>query len=393
MDTLAIVPSTDTFEAHFTTLGVRPEDLADGVYRGTWITRYADDLQERCGIRCVLVVPSRSTGSWSGKVMDVRLTRVPAAYPARLRPVLRGPVRPFGSYLSSTLLPADLERYPVVYLQEYAYGRAAALVEAGLGVRMIAAHHGTSVDQAPRWVRRRLPEISVLTGLTRRETDRVRLAVGGTGRARVVHVPNWVEDSWFRRLEVGEPHPLPRVLWCGRMENRNKDLTTLLRGFRGLRKRRPAELVLVGDGPDRGNLEGLVRSDAVLGDSVRFTGRLDDVAAVQEAVAGADVVVNTSRIEGFPLAVLEAGAVGRPLVLSALPYVTELTGLPDLWLFPPGDAGALATVLETAIDADKHPYEQCAWVARHYSPESSVTRLSALIRDVAAGREPEARPG
>jgi hypothetical protein len=69
---------------------------------------------------------------------------------------------------------------------------------------------------------------------------------------------------------------------------------------------------------------------------VRRTGRLDDVAALQEFVAGADVVVNTSRIEGFPLVVLEAEAVGRPLVLSALPYVT---GLPDLRLFPPGVAG------------------------------------------------------
>jgi glycosyltransferase involved in cell wall biosynthesis len=77
-----------------------------------------------------------------------------------------------------------------------------------------------------------------------------------------------------------------------------------------------------------------------LGDRVQFLGFRTDVPQV---LAAADVVVLPSHAEGFPLAVLEAMACGKPVVATpvggvAEAVVDEVTGL----LVPPGEPGALA---------------------------------------------------
>jgi glycosyltransferase involved in cell wall biosynthesis len=106
---------------------------------------------------------------------------------------------------------------------------------------------------------------------------------------------------------------------------------------------------LVGDGPMRGELERLAAGLGV-GETVHFAGYQD---RPEQFLRLMDVFALTSRMEGLPLAILEAWAAGLPVVASSV------GGVPDLidhgrngLLFPSGDEAALTDQLGGLLD---HP--------------------------------------
>ena len=106
------------------------------------------------------------------------------------------------------------------------------------------------------------------------------------------------------------------------------------------------EFQIVGDGPRRAELEGLVRSRR-LEDRVRFLGHREDVA---QLLSQADIFALPSRSEAFPNGAIEAMAAGLPVVASASGGLLDLiehgrTGL----LVEPGNADALAGALRMLI--------------------------------------------
>jgi len=119
-----------------------------------------------------------------------------------------------------------------------------------------------------------------------------------------------------------------------------KDLMTLVGALVRLRDDMPdVHLEIAGDGPERARLESEVAARGLSG-AVTFLGWRADIRAV---MSGWDVFGLPSREEAFPIAALEAMALGLPVVASAVGGVPELvldgqTG----WLVPPGDPDALA---------------------------------------------------
>ena len=98
-------------------------------------------------------------------------------------------------------------------------------------------------------------------------------------------------------------------------------------------------LLIAGDGPLRDELRASARDlDA------RFLGYLDDARAV---FAAADVIALPSLTEGLPLVALEALALGRCLLASAVGELPELLSEGAGMLVPPGDAAALSEALAT----------------------------------------------
>jgi glycosyltransferase involved in cell wall biosynthesis len=132
----------------------------------------------------------------------------------------------------------------------------------------------------------------------------------------------------------------------GRMEE-NKGFADSVAAFALVHARGHAvELVLVGDGKDRGRVEALA-SELGVRDSVRFTGwQRDALSFLREF----DVFIHPSRDEPFGLAVLEASGIGLPVVAYDDGGVPEIitdgeTGL----LTPVGDVDALASALEKML--------------------------------------------
>ncbi|MDX6225033.1 MAG: hypothetical protein QOE64_1409 [Frankiales bacterium] len=135
--------------------------------------------------------------------------------------------------------------------------------------------------------------------------------------------------------------PEPLAVCVGRV-CRQKGQDLLLAAWPTVRSALPDALcVLVGDGPDL----AAVQSSHVAG--VRAVGRRDDVPSW---LAAADVVVLPSRWEGLSLAMLEAMAAGRALVVSDVSGATEALGEVSAAV-PVGDVPALADAV-TQLLAD-----------------------------------------
>jgi len=92
-----------------------------------------------------------------------------------------------------------------------------------------------------------------------------------------------------------------------------KAVDALLEAFARVARALPrARLIVIGDGPEAGRLHALTRSLGI--DSrVRFTGAVPDAARL---LGGLDLYVSASRREGLSLAVLEAMALGLPVVAT-----------------------------------------------------------------------------
>jgi glycosyltransferase involved in cell wall biosynthesis len=167
-----------------------------------------------------------------------------------------------------------------------------------------------------------------------------------------------------------------------------KDIATFLAAAaRVLAERKDARFAVVGDGELRLVLERRA-AELGLGPAVRFHGWRTDLEAVY---ADLDVVVNSSRNEGTPVALIEALAAGRSVVATAV------GGTPDLLargahgaLVPPGDPEALAAAI---LDALSHPEESRrraeagrAYVLAHHSAERLIDDIDALYRELLGRR-------
>ncbi|MDR6788468.1 glycosyltransferase involved in cell wall biosynthesis [Sphingomonas sp. BE138] len=110
-----------------------------------------------------------------------------------------------------------------------------------------------------------------------------------------------------------------------------------------------ATLTLVGDGPMLAEIEAAVAA-AGLTARVRFAGRLDE-AATLAAIARADLLVLPSFMEGLPIVLMEAMAIGVPVIGSRVAGVPELIedGVEGL-LFRPGDWADLRRAIARVLD-------------------------------------------
>lgn len=132
----------------------------------------------------------------------------------------------------------------------------------------------------------------------------------------------------------------PRLAFAGRI-NSQKALDVTLAA---LAQQEGIELVIAGDGPERPALEAEARRLGLDG-RVRFAGPLDR-AGVLELFRSADASILSSAWENFPHTVVEALAVGTPVIATAVGGVTEVvTDGENGLLVPAGDPDALAAAI------------------------------------------------
>jgi glycosyltransferase involved in cell wall biosynthesis len=169
------------------------------------------------------------------------------------------------------------------------------------------------------------------------------LAVGwGLPPERVTVLPNPAPD--VPELPPHVPGERPRLAFAGRI-NRQKALEVALEAVAQVDG---VELVVAGDGPERPALERRA-GELGLERRVRFAGPLDRLG-VLELFRGADAALLSSAWENFPHTVVEALAVGTPVLATAVGGVTEVVrdGENGL-LVPPGDPGALADAIRRFV--------------------------------------------
>jgi glycosyltransferase involved in cell wall biosynthesis len=180
--------------------------------------------------------------------------------------------------------------------------------------------------QLERWLARGSDALIAVSPEVR--DDLVSLGVAPAGKIAVVRLGLDFDARLAtppdarRRLrgELGVDGDAFVIAWLGRMTE-IKRADDLLRAFARMREHRDdAVLLMVGDGPLRGELETLAR-ELGIAESTRFTGFRGDVGSIY---AAADVVALTSANEGTPVSVIEAQAAGLPVVSTDVGGVRDV---------------------------------------------------------------------
>ena len=176
---------------------------------------------------------------------------------------------------------------------------------------------------------------------------------GQLSSKKAVIIPNGIELDRLSLEEHEVAHPTdsagPRLGVVASL-CADKDHETLIRAVARLRPRWPRlELVLVGDGELRKQLEALAAS-LNLQKRVKFVGWQADV---RPWIRTFDIAVLPSRREGMPNALLEYLAMGRPVVATAVGGIPEVVedGREAL-LVPPADPARLAAAIDRLLADD-----------------------------------------
>jgi len=201
--------------------------------------------------------------------------------------------------------------------------------------------------------------------------------------ARVVVIPNGVGREYF----LDRPRTLPdrpTVLFVGRLAVQ-KNLPLLLDALDGAGDR--FDTVLVGDGDLGAALRARVRELGLRG--VRFHGRADG-EELRDLYRAADVFVLPSEREGMPLVLLEALAMGLPVVATDIPGTRDVVhDGRNGRLVPLGDPAALRQAL-LDVTGDPATYAALAASARDLAAQYSWTvvgdRFEQLYATVLAER-------
>ncbi len=197
----------------------------------------------------------------------------------------------------------------------------------------------------------------------------------------ITAIPHFIELDEFEHSTSDDGF----ALFAGRLAE-EKGLRTLIRAKAILGR---GELLIVGDGPLKQELETTVSEQKITG--IRFLGLKSREEVRALASRARCLLLPSIWFENFPFAVMESFALGKPIVASRIGAIPELVSDGrDGLLASPGDAEDLADKLGRLL-ADKELARQLgregrAKAEREWSPEVHYRRLEAVYRVVMSDR-------
>jgi len=266
------------------------------------------------------------------------------------------------------------------------WGRLAAYLA---GVPVIAsALHSTGWPDRVQFANRLLAPITDAFVAVAEPHGRYLAAYEGCSAAKIHVVPNGVDVERFRprppnrtlraEFDLALGAPVVGIVAALRAE---KNHALFLRAAAVVQRSLPeARFLIVGDGPQRGELEVLADSLAV-GRAVRFLGTRSDVPEVLSLI---DVLALSSHIEANPVSILEAMAAGKPVVATRVGSIdTVVEDGRSGYLVPPGSeeqlAGRLIELLRDRSRAAAFGRSGRQYVLEHASIEQMVAGYEELL--------------
>jgi starch synthase len=350
---VAIFPWRDVVEEFLDPIGLDFEDFAQRM-TGGWLFGYVAAFRS-LGWDAVIVCASErlttprclthaETGAaiWAvpGRRSIARRDSIKSA-----RQILRTPWRAFGRILRA-------EGCSIVLVQEYEYARfdALAVLARLLGLPVFAAFQGGDVTLSRLEARIRPWTLRLAQGVivpSTRERDRLARTYRAS-HLRIADIPNPIDaDEWRAssrsqcRSALGLPEQALVVVNHGRIDMHRKGLDVLLAAWSAFSDEHPiAVLAILGSGPDQAAFgEAIDRSGAkgIIWENAYSTNR----PRLRRWLSAADIYVTTSRVEGMPVAPLEAMACGLPVVAS------HAHGLPDIFRDGEASGGILVDCEDT----------------------------------------------
>lgn len=243
---------------------------------------------------------------------------------------------PYESALASKMVDVTInEKLDLIHVH-YAIPHASAAYLAkqilkykGIHVPVITTLHGTDITLVGRD-----PSFEPVVTFSINESDGVTAVSESLKNdtydefeilSHIEVIPNFIDLQRFQK----RPHEQFKKSLCPNGEKllmhtsnfrKVKRIEDIVRVFAIVRKKIPAKLVLIGDGPERSGIEALCRELEVQCD-VRFLGKMD---GIEEALSLADLFLLTSEKESFGLAALEAMACEVPIISSNAGGIPEV---------------------------------------------------------------------
>lgn len=236
--------------------------------------------------------------------------------------------------------------YPI---QSFVYFALCRLL---LGVRVVVSVHGADLmpngerpAYRPRALRWLLHNSDYLTAPSVDYLESILVEFPYL-RERSIVIHNGIDITEFED-GAAESSSTGNNILCIAAHNPKKGLDILIRAMAQVRPRGlDLQLVLVGDGPLRPELEGLAQKLGVA-DLVHFAG-FQELPAVRCHLSKCKLFVLPSRAEPFGIVILEAMIHGKPVIATHVGGIPEIvTHLENGYLVPPDDPEALANALCT----------------------------------------------
>ncbi len=227
------------------------------------------------------------------------------------------------------------------------------------------------------------------------------VAISSFGRSQLCR---WVPGSQWPKIEVVHcgleanffaderklrPLPVARLVCVGRLCEQKGQLLLVAAAEVVARQGVDFELVLAGDGEMRSVIEEAISARGLSG-RVRITGWISS-AEVREELLSSRALVLPSFAEGLPVVIMEAMALGRPVIS------TFIAGIPELvrdgregWLIPAGDIDALAAAMRSCLEASPERLLEIgslayARVAERHQVDASAASLKRLFGAAISG--------
>lgn len=375
---IALFPWGDVIEEFLDPIGLELRDFVERM-TGGWLFGYAAALgsaghepiivcaSERVnGIKCY-EHPGTGTPIWVAPAERPHQGHSPAAY--SLRRWSATPLSAFREILSRS-------KCDLLLAQEYEYTRfdALAWLARRLNLPLYATFQGG--DRTLSWVEALARQLSLracrgLIVASSAERERLaraypRIAVDIANIPNPLDTQEWqATDRSEARANLGLPQDCFIVLNHGRIDIRRKGLDVLLKAWEHFGGASTCRLVIIGSGQDDDAFAKLVR-ESELANVQWLSGYMTDRTLVRRWLSAADVYVTASRIEGMPVAPLEAMACGLPVIAS------DAQGLPDILVDGEASGGLMV--------AQEQPEEIARALARLKDDGVLRARLGAAAR-------------
>lgn len=143
------------------------------------------------------------------------------------------------------------------------------------------------------------------------------------------------------------------------------------------------QILLIGDGESRGDIEKEITRHGV-SDHVIIKGWMEN-SAVREEIQNARAFVLPTFAEGLPVVIMEAMALGRPVISTYVAGIPELLDHKCGWIVPAGNQDALTNAMREALQVGpnmlaKLGREGRARVEREHNVNKEAAKLAALFQ-------------
>lgn len=350
------------------------------------------DLRERQRTEAILAqgVARLAVAALALLVTRPARTLAAIAAAARLsRPGARSRLRHFAYLLEAAWLIRRLDRLGVDHLHAHFGTNPAAvalIVRTWGGPRFSFTVHGPDEFDAP----------ASLSLAAKIEAASFVAAISSYGRSQLMR---WSSPEQWPKIQVircgvdegflaAEAAPVSagstEFVCIGRL-SAQKGLPLLIAACERLRETgRPFSLTIIGDGELRGLLEAQI-SGANLSGTVVLTG-VQTAAEIRQHLDRCRAFILPSFAEGLPVVIMEALALGRPVIATAIAGIPELVDASCGWLVPAGSDEALAEAMGSALSTSAEDLTRKGALGRervrtlHHADENAARLIDAITK-------------